>query len=76
MRCGSDRRPVGVPALTQPDPQEIQHILSDVLAHFPCCEFQMRMLRTVFIILRSVALSRAEIFGFDRSLLDAIRISA
>jgi len=58
------------PYATNPASGEIFHILSDVQR--PCCEFQTRMFRTVFMIRRSVALSRAEITGFFLSLFDAM----
>jgi hypothetical protein len=58
---------------TNPASGEIFHILSDVQR--PCCEFQTRIFRTVFMIRRSVALSRAEITGFFFSFFDAMFFS-
>jgi hypothetical protein len=43
--------------------------------HLPCCEFQTRMSRTVFMIRRRVALSLVEILGFDFNLVGfALRV--
>jgi hypothetical protein len=54
------------PRLMPPPPKVLER-------HFPCCEFHTRMFRTVFMMRRSVALSRAEIFGFVRSFFDAMQ---